>query len=145
MRFNVSKATLEKVDRYYLAHQDYIDSTLREAIGKDKDYRGAFTYNVLAYRQYKKVTTDEAIKGVMRSETYQSDSERLRKNALAGLRSDKKAYAQWRALTRHQKIDKDKIVYEGNNTYSYIQGNKQIFINYDNSPVQILVWSQSLV
>ena len=42
-------------------------------------------------------------------------------------------------------IDKSRIVYEGDKLYSYIRGNMKIFIYFDDSPVQILIWSESLI
>lgn len=138
------KNTIKKIDRYYDAHKEQIYNALHDIFGDDRDYKDVFRQSVLRTRTAEKLSTDKAIKNVMQSETYIPEWERLRDNAFRGLKKDRNAYDTWRRLTQHQKIDFSRIVYEGNNRYSYITRNIRIYIDYDTSPEQVFVWSEPL-
>lgn len=139
----VDTRTKEKIEAYYMAHSEDIDKAIKGRFRADP--MDKFFADVVYYRAQKGVDTDTAIHGTLNTLTYKTYEFRAAENMLKGLRSDKQAYAEWRRLTGHQKIDKSRIVYEGDKLYSYIRGNMKIFIFFDDSPVQILVWSESLI
>lgn len=138
------KNTIKKIDRYYDAHKEQIYNALHDIFGDDRNYKDVFRQSVLRTRTAEKLSTDKAIRNVMQSETYIPKWERLKNNAFRGLKKDRNAYDTWRRLTQHKKIDFSRIVYEGNNRYSYITRNIKIYIDYDTSPEQVFVWSEPL-
>lgn len=138
----VDTRTKNKIEAYYMAHSEDIDEAIKgrfKANPKDK-----FFADVVYYRAQKGVDTDTAIRKTLNTVTYKPYEFRAAENTLKTLRTDRQAYAEWRRLTGHRKIDKWRIVYEGDDIYSYIQGNIKIFVAFDNSPKEIIVWSKAL-
>lgn len=139
----VDTRTKERIEAYYMAHSEDIDKAIKGRFRADP--MDKFFADVVYYRAQKGVDTDAAIRGTLNTLTYKTYESRAAENMLKGLRSDRQAYAEWRRLTGHQKIDKDRIVYEGDNNYSYVRGNTKINIFFDNSPIRIVIWSESLI
>lgn len=138
-------AVKAKIDRFYDINKVKIDTALRELFPGDRDLKPIFRESVLRTRLAYNMSTESALKNVIGSETYKTEGERLKENMFKGLKFDKGAYAEWRRLTGHKKIDFDRIVYEGDNRYSYIQGNTKIYVDYSNSPQRVYVWGEKLV
>lgn len=87
------------------------------------------------------MSVDKAIKKTLRTSAFMSHADILHENAIKGLRGFKDAYDVWRKFTRHQRIDKNKLTYIGNNTYEYdFDKNWTIYIEYTNSPTEAKVW-----
>lgn len=125
------------VDRAYERYKERIDAVTDES----KNAKLAFQTEVRHLMKYKDLTTTQAIKMVIRSESYTPYEERAARNLLSGLRKDINAYADWRRLTAHKKIDYNNFTYLGydddgeKKIYSYKNyRGKQILIFIDESP-----------
>lgn len=87
------------------------------------------------------ISPTKAIKTIARSTIFTPVSERLNRNAMAGLRKDKNAYKLFRELSKesgkYAAIDKSKLRWDASSeTYVY---DDKIIINYRNSPLGIEV------
>lgn len=132
-----------QIDAYYDAHPE-IKTRLKEYLkgaGRLKaDPKDTFRA-LVQDRLYKGDSLKRAIKKTLRSEVLLDKEVILHENAVKGLRGFKDAYADWRKFTRHQKIDKSKLKYLGDNTYEYdFDNNWFVYIQYTNSPEEAKVW-----
>lgn len=145
-RFDTS---FKKVYSFYLKNKERIDSRLQGV----KEPGKAFMQKVFERMDEtigtrksgkKHLGADAALKKEFRSETFLSYTERAKENVLHAVRSDEDSYYLWRKFTRHQKIDKDKFVYVGDNTYQYSTKNWNIYIKIENSPEMVKVWKEKV-
>lgn len=129
-----------QINTYYDTHPKQMQRMVDYCKGTKLDPKKTFREDVLGNVK-KGLSVDKAIKKTLRTHVFQTDAERLRDNAVKGLRGFKDAYEDWRKFTRHQKINKENFRYLGDNTYEYdFDNNWFIYIQYTNSPEEAKVW-----
>ena len=132
-----------QINAYYDANPE-IKTKIKEHLKQARlnaDPKDTFRLTVRGIMKTEKLSVKQAIRKTLRTKAFMEKEAILHENAVKGLRGFKDAYNDWRKFTRHQKIDKSKLKYLGDNTYEYdFDNNWIIFIEYKNSPTDAKVW-----
>lgn len=131
------------IGEYYEKHKKDIYPLLKDR--GIQDPKSAFIETTLKREIVLGLSPEKAIKSLMRTEVFMTKAELFARNINSYIKSDKMLYEQWRKWTRHQKIIWENFEYLGHNKYVYHTKTKDIYIDVNNSPKQILMYYDDLV
>lgn len=131
-----TKQVNNAIIRRYLANKDKIDNAYDYVAVQGSTPLEAFKAEIKETMRIKNVGVAKASDITFRSEIFIPREERLRNNLISAIRNTKdsgedSAYAKFRAYTRHQKIDINKLRYkgydgDGSATYEYAYAPEKI-------------------
>lgn len=149
LKYKKAYKNLDKyLDSIYRANKDLINDN----IITDEELKLASNKDILKRQSKKKLfkeavkeymdegyRVDEALKKLSNSRVFTEYVETAQENTLDALREYKDAWRRFRELTkekgRYTKIDPNRLVYIGNNEYSY----GDVIISFRNSPKEVIV------
>lgn len=130
------------IAEYYEKHKNDIYPILKDR--GINDPKSSFIEASLRRESVLNISPSKAIKSLLRTEVFTPKSKLFAQNIYSYIKSDKMLYEQWRSWTRHQKIIWENFEYLGNNKYVYHTPTKDIYIDVNNSPKQILIYYDDL-
>lgn len=130
------KSTEHWIDAVYRNNKAVIDKELSFAGNPKKVFKQMVKENIA-----EGMSPTKAVSTIARSTLFTPETERLRNNMLAGLRSDKGAFRAFRELTkehgRYSKFDPNKLHWDSTDKVYIYAGS--VIISFQNSPYGVNV------
>lgn len=130
------KSTSHWLDAVYRNNKDFIDKRLN--VTNPKASKKTVFKNLVNEYMDEGLSPTKALNTLSRTTIFTSIPERLRSNALKGIRGDAETFKSFRKLAGWKtKIDESKFVYD-KEQHIYIYDNK-VTVSFRNSPFQIIL------
>lgn len=126
-------------NKLYEKHKDTIEQGL-SILDEDLNRKAIFKLQIETIMEQTGDSVSKAVARELRTETFTPRVERMRNNAISGLKSDKYAYKEFLKLKGKRKFDPENLRFIGDNAYAYnLDEDYMIVISFSNSPKQVMV------